>query len=469
MESYLDLRTGRVYKPPCQHILDRSTIVESALPINKQLYFLKWADNNIIAYAPYDRIAALINKDEYQYLLTHPVCDERIPKDLTYGRFYSEDNTENFIYGVRIPNFSPTELTVFLGDACNLSCVYCNAIKARDGESFDPRSTIDAVKIILKNYSIKHISFFGNGEPSLYFKTLEKIVKLAEKQDIKSFYIATSGVFGNHTKEYVNFLVKHNIYTQISIDGYKKIHNLQRPMPNGEGSFDYVIQTINGFKKYGDLNKYCLARFTLSEYAARHLKKIILFLYRTGFRKIRFAELVPEGRAEQQMDEFTRSPNPLKIVDEIVEIFLLADNLGINLTGDYDPRSPSESGIFSCPYMGGKAISLNKNLKILSCLEDYDEWVIGEVNLKKEDINKNKLKILQERNMLAFKECESCPVKCGGGCTHYSYLVHKSIHVPGDYKGKCELLKLILAKYLIAKLKGGEEWKNSVSNLRKAI
>jgi len=441
-----------VAKPPYQHIFsDKGAFTE--LPINKQLYFLECNDN-IIVYAPYDRFAALINEKEYHYLLTHPVSDREIPKDLLYGKFYSVN--EHDINLSKDPIFNPIELTVFLGDACNLSCVYCNATRARDEKKFNVENTLLAVKSILGKYPIKHISFFGNGEPLIYFDALKKIVKFAENYGVKSFYVATNGVFGNYTAEYVKFLVQHNIYTQISIDGYKEIHNLQRPMPNGGGSFKYVMKTINEFKKYGDINKYCFARFTLSEYSSKHLKEIILFLYKIGFRKIRFAELIPEGRAQEQLSELTRPPNPLEIIDRIVESLLLADSLGINLTGDYDPRSPSEAGIFPCPYMGGKAISLNKNLKILSCLEDYEEWVIGEVNPENKNItiNKEKLSELQKRNMLAFEECSSCPVKCGGGCTHYSYLNYKTLNIPGDYKEKCEALKLILQKYLIIKLRG---------------
>jgi radical SAM protein with 4Fe4S-binding SPASM domain len=463
MKAYLDLNTGSVHEPPFRHIFsdNNSCINGNKLPINKQLYFLNHGDT-VMAYAPYERFAALIDEEEHEFLLTYPVCDRFLQKDLIHGKFYGVN--ENYVNPVHIPIFSPTELTVFLGDACNLSCVYCNAVRARNEEKFNHDKTISAVKIILEKYPIKHISFFGNGEPLLYFRTFKDIVTMAESQGIKSFYIVTNGVLGKHTKDYVKYLVNYNIYTQISIDGYEEIHNLQRPMQNGTGSFEYVMQTINEFKKYGDLNKYCFARFTLSEYASKHLNDIILFLFNIGFRKIRFAELVPEGRADEQTTEFTRPPNPLKIVDKIVEVLLLADELRINVTGDYDSLSPSEAGVFPCPYMGGKAISLNKNLKILSCLEDFEKWVTGEVNLQNQNviIDKAKLTILQKRNMLTFDDCESCPVKCGGGCTHYSYLVYKSLNIAGDYREKCRALRLILGKYLIAKLRGDKTWRNIV-------
>ena len=453
MKAYLDLNTGKVYKPPYRRFLQAETNFEG-LSINDQLYFLE-DDKDILVYAPYDRFAALIDIQEYEYLLAHPVSDDKIPKDLVDKKFYGVKRPE--VGESKDIIFNPTDLTVFLGDACNLSCVYCNATRARDAKKFNVESTLAAIDSIIERYHVTHISFFANGEPLLYFDALKKIVEFAENRGIKSFYVVTNGVLGNHTEEYVKFLVQHNIYTQISIDGYKEIQDMQRPMNDGKGSFEYVMKTIDEFKKYGDINKYCLARFTLSEYASKHLKEIVLFLYKLGFRKIRFAELIPEGRALEQTSELTKPPNAMAIVDKIVEVFLLADELGIHLTSDYDPRTPSEAGIFSCPYMGGGAISLNKNLKILSCLEDYNEWVIGEVNSESRSvtINMERISELQKRNMLAFEECKSCPVKCGGGCTHYSYLTYKALNIPGDYKEKCEALRLILYKYLIAKLTGG--------------
>ena len=122
-----------------------------------------------------------------------------------YGKFYDVNNGVNKNY-VNLPEslvFNPTELTVFLGDACNLSCVYCNATRARNEKRFNIENTILAVKTVLKTYPIKHISFFGNGEPLLYFDAIKKIVTLAENYGIRSFYVATNGVFGDHTAEYM--------------------------------------------------------------------------------------------------------------------------------------------------------------------------------------------------------------------------------------------------------------------------
>ncbi|BCS91095.1 MAG: hypothetical protein ARM1_0552 [Candidatus Micrarchaeota archaeon] len=45
---------------------------------------------------------------------------------------------------------------------------------------------------------------------------------------------------------------------------------------------------------------------------------------------------------------------------EIVDALIFAEEIGIDFSGDFDPRTPSESGLYPCPYMAGRAASLNE-------------------------------------------------------------------------------------------------------------
>lgn len=452
MKAHLDLISKAVSYPP----FSENAKAREGDRISSQLYFWSGDDKDqVIAYAPYEDFAALLSLKEHEWLVTHPACDSSIPPDLSVAGFYGQSSEI-----AKMPtkqHFFPSEVTVFLGDACNLSCVYCNATRSRGG-SYSSARAIQGLKAIIDKYPIEHIGFFGNGEPTLYFSAIRAITELARSRGISSLYLTTNGVFREKTPEYVQFIVEKGIYTQISIDGPPKVHNSQRPFPDGDGSLKEVMRTLDEFKKHGDMNKFCFARFTLTRYAGERLNDIILFLHDIGFKKIRFAELIPEGRAREQGDTgFAQSANPLEIVDIIVEAFVLADSLGIDLTGDCDPRGPSESGIFPCPFMAGRAVALNKSLELLACLEDNKEWMVGTVDIAKEDVRIywDKVVALRKRNMLAFKECASCPVKCGGGCTHLSHLRNGDLSTPGDYAEKCEALRRILAGYLKVKLVGG--------------
>jgi len=120
MEAYIDLNIGGLYKPPYSYFFHGEKVSEG-LPINDQLYFLG-NDKDVLVYAPYDRFVALINKEEYDYLLTHPVSDNKIPKDLLNKKFYGVNRTG--ANSSKDITFYPTDLTVFLGDACPRLCSF---------------------------------------------------------------------------------------------------------------------------------------------------------------------------------------------------------------------------------------------------------------------------------------------------------------------------------------------------------
>ena len=213
-------------------------------------------------------------------------------------------------------------------------------------------------------------------------------------------------------------------------------------------------------KKYGPLDKYAYARMTLTKEVLDRMEEIILYLKNLGFKKIRCAELIYEGKA---VENKLKKPNLEEYIDRIVDILLFSEQLGVDFSGDFDPRSPSESGIYPCPYMAGRSVSLNEELKLLSCLEDIPYWVIGNVNIQTSEIfvSMEKVEALRNRNSNTLN-CESCPVKCGGGCTHSSFLASGRMDLQGDYEGKCHILQSILYKYLKKRLENGVVNKKSL-------
>ena len=413
--------------------------------INPQLYFFN-SDGNMIAYAPYDRFAALIDINEYKYLKEHKIADSNTPADLKI--FYKNHYIDKSVTEI---NKYINELTVFTGDSCNLACSYCFAATLRGGK-FDKDKCISGVKIILEKYTtIKYLSFFGNGEPTLYLDVIKDVVKSTSNM-VKEYFLTTNGVFGSRTEEIVKFLVENNFYIQLSFDGIRNIQDLQRPLASGGSSYKYIINTINEFKKYGDINKYVYPRFTLTDFSAQNLKAIIKFFKDIGFEKVRFAELEKTGNAEKIDSIYTNQPNSTSIVPALIDAMLFAESLNIDFKGDYIPTTPHLE--YSCANMGGSSIAMNKNLELLSCVNDEAEWIIGKVDIENKEIKlqKEKIDLLRNRKMSSFEECTKCPVKCGGGCAELSYKYNKSLNVAGEYREKCDAMRGILAGYLTRKL-----------------
>ncbi|BCS91096.1 MAG: hypothetical protein ARM1_0553 [Candidatus Micrarchaeota archaeon] len=97
----------------------------------------------------------------------------------------------------------------------------------------------------------------------------------------------------------------------------------------------------------------------------------------------------------------------------------------------------------------------------MSCLEDVEYWKIGRVNIKEKaiEIDEDAFNRFASRNSRTLK-CDSCHVRCGRGCTHSSFINSKRLDVPGDYPGKCDILRNILYNYLNRKLSGLNEYQS---------
>ncbi len=450
MLSYIQLDEGKKYYPG--EFTPKISSNFNNYIVNNQLYFFRYK-KNIVAYAPYERFAAIITPEEYNSLINNKVPTEHTPKDLLFGNFYLK---KSFKRRNRIEqfNFKPEELTIFVGDACNLRCKYCYATVYRDfskysiNEEAEKNFIHSIVDFVQKYDTIKSISFFGNGEPTLYFDLIVSITKtLKGIKNSLNFYLTTNGNFGDRRKEIVKFLVENNFYISLSFDGYKEIQDSQRPRADGKSSFEEVMKVIEEFKQYGDINKYIYPRFTLTSEALMNINKIVDFFINLGFTKIRFAELMLEGDAVKN----TMQPIDLdEVVRVMPKILLKCEERGIDISGDFDPRKPS--GTHPCAYMEGRAVSLDKDLNLAACKSYHPVFKIGKIENGKVLINDEQLAKLNNINIFNLPNCRECPVKCGGGCTLNSYINFKSLEVSGEREGKCVALQQILINYLIRRL-----------------
>lgn len=95
----------------------------------------------------------------------------------------------------------------------------------------------------------KAIGFYG-GEPLLNFEVIKRVINYANSvfrgQEI-IYSITTNGTL--FTDEIIEFFVKNNVKITVSLDGPKKIHDLNRKFKSGKGSFDIVLNNLNKLKK----------------------------------------------------------------------------------------------------------------------------------------------------------------------------------------------------------------------------
>ena len=143
---------------------------------------------------------------------------------------------EDFLLDKEKSNINGALLNVT--DQCNCRCKYCDFVKYKN--SFMSKEVAEQALKFLTNLSKTkdrklNIAFFG-GEPLLNFSLIEYIV--TKYTDQYSWSITTNGTL--LTKEIIDFLYEYDINILLSFDGNKETQDFNRPMINGNSSFDAV-------------------------------------------------------------------------------------------------------------------------------------------------------------------------------------------------------------------------------------
>ncbi len=149
-----------------------------------------------------------------------------------------------------ISNFTVLHMMV-ITLRCSNDCTYCQvSAEGEDAKNFDmpvdiARRVVDYV-FQSPSSSIK-IEFQG-GEPTLNWETLTETVLYAEKVNVKikknlDFVVCTNLVSIND--EQYQFFKKHRIHISTSLDGPRDIHDKNRILRNGGGTYDVFVKNLS--------------------------------------------------------------------------------------------------------------------------------------------------------------------------------------------------------------------------------
>jgi len=132
--------------------------------------------------------------------------------------------------------------TLYLTRDCNQSCSYCYAGRRRP-ERMEPITAEMAVDIAADHSDLMvGVRFFG-GEPLLEWELVRHITAYTlsvarDRRLLPSFSISTNGTLLE--EEHLSFFEEFDIGVGISIDGSPEVHDRNRPMLDGSGSFSRV-------------------------------------------------------------------------------------------------------------------------------------------------------------------------------------------------------------------------------------
>lgn len=149
------------------------------------------------------------------------------------------------------------QLTIQLTQNCNLRCSYCPYMGGYDNRTHSNKTIsmetitkgIDYILAHSQNTKRVSIGFYG-GEPllemSLIKKTVEYIEEVREGRNIR-LSLTTNGTL--LSDDNVEYFMEKDIHVLLSLDGAREYHNANRVFPNGEGSFDVIMEKLGAIKQ----------------------------------------------------------------------------------------------------------------------------------------------------------------------------------------------------------------------------
>lgn len=198
--------------------------------------------------------------------------------------YVDEPQIVDYIFNCEIYGSNILELTIIPTNACNFNCIYCYQSGPYYYMTCETMNNIILyIDKHIKDYSGLIISWFG-GEPLLakgiIIEMMSKIRTICLKNK-KPFYsnITTNG-YELDKNTFKALVYNHVRYFQITIDGPKNIHNIQRPHKSKGDSFDRIIDNLLSIKReFKKLNFKIAIRTNVSSQMQQYLESYIEWLY----------------------------------------------------------------------------------------------------------------------------------------------------------------------------------------------
>jgi len=383
----------------------------------------------------------------YQELEEKGFIKDNFNSDQAISRYRHRDS--NLFYGTTLHI-----IVVTLG--CNFRCIYCQASSRpveEKGYDMDLNTAKRVVDFIFKSPSPFITIEFQGGEPLVNWPVVKFIVEYARKKNEtegKQLTISLVSNFSLMSEEKLKFLIKNKVSLCTSLDGPEKLHNKNRPWPEGK-SYQITTLWIEKIKKLekerekkGEKMYHLNALLTVSKNSLPFPKEIVDEYLKWGFDGMHLRPLSYLGLAKNfkekvgySIEEFMKFWK--RAVDYIIRINLngklfLERGTGIMLqkiltetdSGYTDLRSPCGAVIGQMVY--------NYNGKIYTCDEGRmypdDTFLLGDIKKGNYEnlLSCNKTKAMITASTLDNSPCDYCVYKpyCGV-CPVLNYSIYGNL------------------------------------------
>lgn len=151
---------------------------------------------------------------------------------------------------------SYSSLTICLGSSisCNMDCIYCFSKKNKNNNKPIFSDFIPLLDMLFNNFSNRYkfyLDLSGDREPLLNMDFIKDAIYYAKnkseslrKEVLVTF--VTNGLL--LTENIVDYLQDNGVIFGVSLDGYRHVQNINRPLKNGGESYETLISNIKKIK-----------------------------------------------------------------------------------------------------------------------------------------------------------------------------------------------------------------------------
>ena len=288
---------------------------------------------------------AFLQKEEFAALVTDKVHKNSELYSLLSSRGFVTDDDPSVFINERISALrnikgyllTSTALHIFaITNQCNQNCVYCQA-KA-PGSSLtgvmDVETGRKAIELAMQSPSPSLTFEFQGGEPLLNFDLVKEMIRYSKELNVQyrknlEYTIVTNLVALSDDK--LAYLIENNVSICTSLDGNEIVHNHNRKLRSGGGTYHIVKAAIERVRKAG---KQVGAIETTTRFSLPYPEQIVDEYISTGIGGIFLRPLTPLGFAKAYWNEIGYS------AEEFIDFYKKAffHILEINKSGIHFPE-----------------------------------------------------------------------------------------------------------------------------------
>ena len=382
-----------------------------------------------------------------------PVLDDQIIDEITLT-FKNIKNyaipLKEYLNNISWSHYKKEMISIFVTTKCNLNCDYCFTNKNQNehkGQTISFEFVKKGLEDYFKEKYMRHVRFFGAGEPTVEFDLLKKIHKFAIEKGGSgvTFEIQTNGSFSDS----VAVWLKDNInIIWISCDGTPEIQDLHRPFLNKDDKrktsevIGKNIRILHG----SDSKSFVGIRATITCENIMKQIEMIDYFYSLGIRDIWVDPIFPSVGSTALVNE--NKFDTMRFAEEFLKATKYAYNKGVFygsiLTCNFnDSVNKHCRACIPVPHLTTDGFVSACDMALFGKDKNHmSPLIYGEWNETTKTINYNDAKIeyIRTRTTENMQHCEMCTAKehCGGYCL--GEVLNETGDLFGYKKGVCEAI-----------------------------